>query len=88
MNSCLFLGIYSFSNLNCPLVHEEFGPAFAWMGNRRALKDKLQEPGYDGDRDMVVGAVIAPKVNIHLTVAEMQVDYDSALMVMQSLKAR
>ena len=81
MNSCLFFGIYSFSDLNCPLVHEEFGPAFAWMGNLGALKAKLQELGYDGDRDMVVGAIIAPEVIIHLTAADMHVDYDSALMV-------
>ena len=41
------------------LVHEEFGPEFAWMGNPAALKVKLQEIDYDGDGDMVVGAVIA-----------------------------
>ena len=37
---------------------------------------------------MVVGAVIAPEVIIHLTAAGMHVDYDSALMVVQSSKAR
>ena len=42
------------------LVHEEFGPSFAWMGNHAALEAKLQEVGYNGDGDMVVGAVIAP----------------------------
>ena len=63
-------GIYAFSN--CLLVHEEFGPAFAWMGNLAALKAKLQEIGYDGDGDMVVGAVIAPEVIVHLTAADMQ----------------
>ena len=47
----------------------------------------LQELGYDGDRYMVAGAVIAPEVIIHLTVADMHVDYDSALMVVQSSKA-
>ena len=58
------------------------------MGNLGALKAKLQEPGYDGDGDMVVGAVIAPEVIIRLTAADMHVDYDSALMVVQSSKAR
>ena len=56
------------------------------MGNLAALKAKLQERGYDRDGDMVVGAVIAPEV-IHLTTADMYVDYDAAL-VMQSSKAR
>ena len=37
---------------------------------------------------MVVGAVIAPEAIIHLTAADMHVDYDSALMVVQSSKAR
>ena len=55
------------------------------MGNLGALKAKLQELG---DGDMVVGAVIAPEVIIHLTAADMHVDYDSALMVVQSSKAR
>ena len=58
------------------------------MGNLGALKAKLQELGYDGDGDMVVGAMIAPEVIIHLTTADMHVDYDSALMVVQSSKAR
>ena len=58
------------------------------MGNLGALKAKLQELGYDGDGDMVVGAVIAPKVIVHLTAADMHVDYDAALLVVQSSKAR
>ena len=58
------------------------------MGNLGALKAKLHELGYDGDGDMVVGAVIAPEAIIHLTAADMHVDYDSALMVVQSSKAR
>ena len=58
------------------------------MGNLGALKAKLQELDYDGDRDTVVGAVIAPEVIIHLTAVDMHVDYDSALMVVQSSKAR
>ena len=45
------------------------------MGNLGALKAKLQELGYDGDGDMAVGAVIAPEVINHLTVADMHVDY-------------
>ena len=58
------------------------------MCNLGALKAKLQELGYDGDGDMVVGAVIAPEVIVHLTAADMHIDYDSALMVVQSSKAR
>ena len=37
---------------------------------------------------MVVGAVIAPEVIVHLTAADMHVDYDAALLVVQSSKAR
>ena len=70
------------------LVHEEFGPSFAWMGNLAALKAKLREIGYDGDGDMVVGAMIAPEVIVHLTAADMLIDYDAALLVVQNLKAR
>ena len=55
------------------------------MCNLGALKAKLQELG---DGDMVVGAVIAPEVIVHLTAADMHIDYDSALMVVQSSKAR
>ena len=69
------------------LVHEEFGPSFAWMGNLAALKAKLREIGYDGDEDMVVGGVIAAEVIVHLSVADMHIDCDSALLVVQSLKA-
>ena len=58
------------------------------MGNLGALKAKLQGLGYDGDGDMVVGTVIAPEVIIHLTAVDMHVGYDSALMVVQSSKAR
>ena len=70
------------------LVHEEFGPSFAWMGNLAALKAKLREIGYDGDGDMVVRAVIAPEVIVYLTAADMHIDYHAALLVVQSLKAR
>ena len=41
----ILLGIYLFSNFP-PLVHEEFGLAFAWMGNLAALKAKLLEISY------------------------------------------
>ena len=41
------------------------------MGNLAALKANLREIGYDGDGDMVVGAVIAPEVIVHLTAADM-----------------
>ena len=57
------------------------------MGNLAALKSKLREIGYDGDGDMVVGGVIAAEVIVHLTAADMHIDYD-ALLVVQSLKAR
>ena len=63
------------------MVHKEFGPAFAWMSNLAALKTKSQDLGYDGDGGMVVGAVIAPEVIVHLTAADMHVDYDAALLV-------
>ena len=58
------------------------------MGNPAALQAKLQELGYDGDGDLVVGARIAPKVLVHLTTADMHVDYDSTLLVVQSSNAR
>ena len=58
------------------------------MGNPAALKAKLQELGYDWDGDMAVGAVIAPEVTVHLTAADMHIDCDAALLVVQSLKAR
>ena len=58
------------------------------MGNLAALKAKLQELGYDGDGDMVAGAVTAPKVLVYLTAAVMHVDYDAALLVVQSSKGR
>ena len=71
--ACSYTGIYLSPNF--PLqVNEEFGPSFAWMGNLAALKAKLQEIDYDGDGDMVVGAVIAPEVIVHLTAVDMQVD--------------
>ena len=57
------------------------------MGNLAALKAKLREIGYDGDGDMVVGGVIAAEVIVHLTVADMHIDYDAALLIVQSPKA-
>ena len=57
------------------------------MGNLAALKSKLREIGYDGDGDMVVG-VIAAEVIVHLTAADMHIDYDAALLIVQSPKAR
>ena len=57
------------------------------MGNLAALKAKLREIDHGGDGDMVVGAVIAPEVIVHLTAADMHIEYDAALFV-QSLKAR
>ena len=56
------------------------------MGNLAALKAKLQEISYR-DRDMVVGAVIAPNVIAQLTAADMHFDYDAALLVVQGSKA-
>ena len=49
------------------------------MGNLAVLKSKLQEIGYDGDGDMVVGGVIAAEVVVHLTAADMHIDNDAAL---------
>ena len=49
---------------------------------------KLWKIGYDGDGDMVVGGVIAAEVIVHLTAADMHIDYDAALLIVQSLKAR
>ena len=69
-------------------IHEELGPSFAWMGNLAALKAKLREIGYYGDGDMVVGAVIAAEVIVRLTAADIHIDYDAALLVVQCLKAR
>ena len=63
------------------LVHEEFGPSFAWMGNLGVLKAKLREIGYDKDGDMVVGGVIAAEVIVHLAAADMHIDYDAALLI-------
>ena len=57
------------------------------MGNLAALKAQLREIGYDGDGDMVVGGVIATEVIVHLTAADMHVDYDATLFV-QGPKAR
>ena len=37
---------------------------------------------------MVVWAVLAPGFIVHLTAADMHVDYDVALLTVQSLKAR
>ena len=37
---------------------------------------------------MVVEAVIAPEVIIHLIAADMHVDYGATLLIVQSLKAR
>ena len=70
------------------LVREEFGPSFAWIGNLAALKAKLRGIDYGGDGGMVVGAVIAPEVIVHLTAADTHIDYDAALLIVQSLKAR
>ena len=51
------------------------------MGNLAALKAKLREIGYDGDGYMVVGGVIAAEVVVHLTAADMHIDYDAALLI-------
>ena len=83
---CSYTGTYLFSNFPL-LVHEEFGSAFARMGNLAALKAKLQEVGYYGDGHMIVGAVIAPGVTVFLIAADMNVDYDVPLLTVQSPKA-
>ena len=53
------------------------------MSNLAALKAKLREIGYDGDRDMDAGGVIAAEVIVHLTAADMHIDYDAALLIVQ-----
>ena len=53
------------------------------MGNLAALEAKLWKIGYDGDRDMVVGGVIAAEVIVHLAAADMHIDYDAALLILQ-----
>ena len=58
------------------------------MGGLAALRAKLREIGYDGDGDMVVRGVIAAEVIVHLTAADMHIDYDTALLIVQSPKAR
>ena len=42
------------------------------------MKAKLQEIGYDGDGDMVVGGIIVAEVIVHLTATDMYIDYDAA----------
>ena len=37
---------------------------------------------------MVVGAVIAPEVIVHLTAADMHIGYGASLLIVQSLKSR
>lgn len=37
---------------------------------------------------MVAGAVIDPAVIVHLTAVDIHIDYDAALLVVHSLKAR
>ena len=61
------------------LVHEEFGQSCS-------IEGKITGNWYDGDGDMVVGGVIAAEVIVHLTEADMHIDYDAALLVVQSLK--
>ena len=58
------------------------------MGNLVALEAKLWKIGCNGDGDMVVGGGIAAEVIVHLTAADMHIDYDAALLIVQSLKAR
>ena len=58
------------------------------MSNISASKAKLQEVGFGGDGDAVVGVVTAPEVIVHLTAADMHFEYDAALLIVQSSKAR
>ena len=58
------------------------------MGNPAALKAKPRETGYGGDGDTVAGAAIAPEVIVHLTTADVHIDYNATLLIVQSLKAR
>ena len=61
------------------------------MGQRPHVWEYCSIEGYVAvtyDRgDMVIGAVIAPEVIVHLNAADMHVDYDSSLLVVQSSKA-
>ena len=63
------------------LVYEEPEPPSARMVNPAASKAKLWETGYDGDGDTVIGAAIAPEVIVHLTMADMHVDYNATLSI-------
>ena len=58
------------------------------MGNLAALKAKLREIGYDGDGNMVVRGVITAEVIVYLTAADVHIDFDAALLIVQSPKAR
>ena len=58
------------------------------MGNRPALKAKLWEIGHDGDGDLVVGGKIAAEGIVHVTAADILVDYDATMLVVLSSKAR
>ena len=58
------------------------------MGNLAALKAILQEIGYNEDGDMVIRGVIAAEVIVHLTAADMHIDYNAALLIVQSPNAR
>ena len=51
------------------------------MGNLVELEAKLWKIGYDGDGDMVVGGGFAAEVIVHLTAADMHIDYDAALLI-------
>ena len=68
-------------------VHQEFRQSFVCMGNLAALKAKLQEIGYNEDEDMVIRGVIAAEVIVHLTAADMHIDYDAVLLVVRNPEA-
>ena len=53
-----------------------------------ALEAESWKIGYNGDGDMVVGGGIATEDIVHLTAADMYIDFDAALLIVQSLKAR
>ena len=81
----LFINIL-FSNFPL-LVYEDPEPPSTWMVNPAALKAKLWESGYGGDGDTVIGAAIAPEFIVYLSMADMHIDYNATLSIVQSLSS-
>ena len=58
------------------------------MGKLAAVEAKVREFGYDGDGYMVVRVAIAAEIIVHITTANMHIDYDATFLLGQSMKAR